>query len=348
MTSVIDLWRAVDPEARLVSGSVDLLARPVRGIARTRAAAPHLPELSGGELLVVDAAILAGGALDALVGALAESGAAPSAAWIASSTPAALEAAGSDLPILEGSGSVASLVAAMERHLDEEAEQLAAFVRALRLAGAEAALADPQPSAPAGVVAARLRRGIAVTVDGSLRALNPRPAGRALATRFAAAHARLLSERTSATTATRRTRDGLYVLERAIRDGASVWLFDDLPPARIDQVALEALAVTLRALMRRRAPEPARSRSLPRVPPSTGDATRDTLLAVARANGRIAPAARALGVHRNTVLYRLRRARAELGIDPRRSEDALQLLRGSDDPTERDPGLPARRAADEG
>jgi DNA-binding PucR family transcriptional regulator len=58
---------------------------------------------------------------------------------------------------------------------------------------------------------------------------------------------------------------------------------------------------------------------------------RDTLLAVARANGRIAPAARSLGVHRNTVLYRLRRAQAELGIDPRRPEDALRLLRGPDD-----------------
>ena len=65
---------------------------------------------------------------------------------------------------------------------------------------------------------------------------------------------------------------------------------------------------------------------MPKAPPSTGDPLRDTLLAVARANGRIAPAARALGVHRNTVLYRLRRAEAELGIDPRRPEDALRLL----------------------
>ena len=54
---------------------------------------------------------------------------------------------------------------------------------------------------------------------------------------------------------------------------------------------------------------------------------RDTLLAVARANGRIAPAARALGVHRNTVLYRLRRAAVELGVDPRKPDDALRLLR---------------------
>ncbi len=108
---------------------------------------------------------------------------------------------------------------------------------------------------------------------------------------------------------------------------AAAWLFDDLPFARIDEVALEALAVTLRALLRRRAPESSTARDAPRLPPSTGDPLRDTLLAVARANGRIAPAARSLGVHRNTVLYRLRRASAELGLDPRRPADALRLLR---------------------
>jgi octaprenyl-diphosphate synthase len=47
---------------------------------------------------------------------------------------------------------------------------------------------------------------------------------------------------------------------------------------------------------------------------------------VARANGRVAPAARALGVHRNTVLYRLRAALVERGLDPRRPEDALRIL----------------------
>ena len=47
---------------------------------------------------------------------------------------------------------------------------------------------------------------------------------------------------------------------------------------------------------------------------------------MARSNGRIAPAARALGVHRNTVLYRLRAASAERGLDPRRPEDALRIL----------------------
>ena len=331
MTRVLDLWRAIDPEARLVSGSVDRLSRPVRSVQRTRAASPHLPDPVAGALLVADAAILDQGGLDPLVAALGEAGLDPVAVWLVAARPAPLDAAGADLPILVGLGSVSIVAAAAERHLDEEPEQLAAFLADLRLAGAEAALADPQPSAPAGVVATRLRRGVAVTVDGALRALNPRPAGRALATRFAATHARLLSERSEASSAARRTRDGLWVLERSIGDGASAWLFDDLPPARIDGVGLDALAITLRALLRRRAPEPAESRRMPKALPSTGDPLRDTLLAVARANGRIAPAARFLGVHRNTVLYRLRRAEAELGIDPRRSEDALRLLRGSED-----------------
>jgi hypothetical protein len=331
VTSVLDLWRAIDPEARLVSGSIELLARPVRGLERTRVAPPHLPAVPDGSLLVVDAGVIPDGSLDRLVAALGELSEIPVAVWVVASTPSRVEPAGEPLPILWGAGAVASVVAAAERHLADEPAELAAFAAQLRLAGAEAALADPQPGAPAGVVAARLRRGVAVTVDGALQALNPRPAGRALATQFAAAHARLFSDRSAPITTARRTRDGLWVLERSIAQGASAWLFDDLPPARIDEVGLDALAVTLRALMRRRAPEPAGARRLPKAAPSTGDPLHDTLLAVARANGRIAPAARALGVHRNTVLYRLRRASSELGIDPRRPDDALRLLRTTDD-----------------
>jgi DNA-binding PucR family transcriptional regulator len=72
----------------------------------------------------------------------------------------------------------------------------------------------------------------------------------------------------------------------------------------------------------------------PRPPAAKAGATIDlldaTLLAVARSNGRVAPAARQLGVHRNTVLYRLRRARDERGIDPRRPQDALRILAEAD------------------
>ena len=325
MTSVLDLWRALDPEARLVSGAGVHLGRPVRGVTRTRAAPPHLPDAADGHLLVADASIVADGHLDHLIDALHEAQLAPAAVWIAGlSTPP--ERAGDELPVLAGTVSASAVAATASDYLDNEAALLATAAAELRLAGAEAALADPQPSAPAGVVAARLQRGVAVTVDGTLRSLNPRPAGRALATRFAAAHVRLLADRGSRPSEPRHTRDGLWILERAIGPSAAAWLFDDLPFARIDEVALDALAVTLRALLRRRAPEAATARRAPRLPPSTGDPLRDTLLAVARANGRIAPAARSLGVHRNTVLYRLRRASVELGLDPRRPDDALRLL----------------------
>jgi hypothetical protein len=328
VTAIVDAWRAVDPEARLVSGEPGLLSRPVRGVVRTRAAAPHLPPAVDGQLLVVDATILPDGRLDGLVDALKEASLEPPAVWVVGDVP--LEPSGVDLPVLAGAGSPATTAQRITEYLEHEHEHLAALVAELRLAGAEAALADPQASAPAGVVAGRLRRGVAVSVDGALASINPRPAGRAIATRFAAAHVRLLADRSSAVSGARRTRDGLWFMERTIGPSASAWMFDDLPFARVDDAALDALSITLRALLRRRPAEPARGRREPKLPPSTGDALRDTLLAVARANGRIAPAARILGVHRNTVLYRLQRASAELGIDPRRPDDALRLLRGTD------------------
>lgn len=325
MTSVLDAWRAVDPEARLVSGSVELLSRPLRGVGRTRAAPPHLPGLSAGQLLVADAAVLVDGT-DALLVALDEAGLEPAAVWVVGERTLAPDRAGGTLPILAGVGSPVRVADAVGGYLEAEREHLARVTAEVRLAGAEAALADPQPGAPAGVLAARLRRGVAVTADGAFAALNPRSAGTALATRFAAAHARLLGDRSTRPAASRRTRDGLWIVERPIGPAASAWLFDDLPFAAVDEVALEAFAITLRALLRRPRAAAADPRPPSRLPPSTGDPMRDTLLAVARANGRIAPAARALGVHRNTVLYRLRRASAELGLDPRRPEDALRLL----------------------
>ncbi len=326
MTSVLDLWRAVDPDARLASGAVERLSRPVRGVARTRAAPPHLPEVRPGELLYADQSVLAGGRLDDLVAALRGAELDPAAIWVIGDRPGDLEPSHDELPVIGGDGPLAARMEAAGGYLEAEHEQLTVLGAELRLAGAEAALSDPRPSAPAGVVAARLGRGVAVTVDGALASLNPRGAGRALASRFAAAHTRLLHDG-GATGVARRTRDGLWLLDRPVTPSASAWLFDDLPFARVDEAGLDALAVTLRALLRRGQAEPARARREPRMPPSTGDPLRDTLLAVARANGRIAPAARSLGVHRNTVLYRLHRASAELGIDPRRPEDALLLLR---------------------
>ncbi|HEY8171026.1 MAG TPA: helix-turn-helix domain-containing protein [Candidatus Limnocylindria bacterium] len=325
MTSLLDVWRAIDPSARLISGTVEQLSRPVRGVTRTRAAPPHLPPLSPGHVLFVDGAVVPPAGLDALIGAVHDAALEPVGLWMISEHPAAHEPTSDELPVLLGGGPAGSRTDAAAAYLDAEAASLAAIASELRLLAAEAALADPQPRAPSGVVAAHLRRGVAVSVDGALASLTPRSAGRALATRFAATHARLLGERAASLGAARRTRDGLWIVGRPITDGSAAWLFDDLPFARVDEVALEALAVTLRALLRRR-PEPEGARRAPTLPPSSGDALRDTLLAVARANGRVTPAARALGVHRNTVLYRLRRASAELGIDPRRPDDALRLL----------------------
>jgi PucR C-terminal helix-turn-helix domain len=333
VTTVLDAWRAVDPEARLASGAIERLIRPVRGIARTRAALPHFPSSVDGQLLVADAAVLPAAGVDGLLAGLRDADLDPAAVWVVGDGQPTLEPADAPLPVLAGGGSAAARADSAAAYLDGEREWLASLAADLRLAGAEAALADPQPSAPAGVVAARLRRGVGVSVDGALASLNPRPAGRALATRFAAAHVRLLGEGAASGSAARRTRDGIWILQRPIGPSAAAWLFDDLPFAAADAVALDALAVTLRALLRRRPAEPPRGRPErePRLPPSTGDPLRDTLLAVARANGRIAPAARSLGVHRNTVLYRLHRASVELGIDPRRPDDALRLLREADE-----------------
>lgn len=332
MTNVIDVWRAVDPDARLVSGSPDELSSPVRGVERTRVVPPHLPPMAPGRLLVADGMMVVGGELDPLLHALLDAQLEPVAVFLAGiDRPALIERGGSILPVVASGLSVSALIDGASAYLEDEPSQLSGLVAELRLAGAEAALAEPEPGAPAGIVAARMRRGTAVIIDGRLRALHPRAAGQALASQFAATVARFGPSVDEGSTA-RRTRDGLWMLGRRMEPSASVWLFDDLPFARVDEAALEALAVTLRALLRRPAlPGP---RAVPRrpQPPVTGDAMRDTLLAVARANGRVAVAARSLGVHRNTVLYRLRRARTEMGIDPRLPEDALRLLRESERP----------------
>jgi len=329
VTSVLDLWRAVDPEARLASGSVASLGDVVRGILRTRTAAPQLPPLVAGELLVLDASLAPSRSLDGLTATVRAADLQPVGLVVAGWLGPRPDPADSPLPILISAQAVGPLTDALAEYLRDEPGQLQRFSAELRLAAAEAALADPDPSAPAGLVAARTRRGVAIVADGELRALHPRPAGRALAARFIAIHARLLAGGSRAESA-RRTRDGLWVLERRVRPGAAVWLFDDLPFARVDEVAADALSMTLRALLRRPSAPRAASRPVSRSAPHPvgppGDRIAATLLAVARSNGRIAPAARALGVHRNTVLYRLRAASSERGLDPRRPEDALRIL----------------------
>lgn len=328
MTTLVDVWRAVEPGARLLTDPDEAASTLVRGVARTRAAPPHLPPAGEGQLLVVDAMSVAVDPVDAFLAALDEAGLAPAAVLLAGGAdrpPAAPERGGP--PVLASVMPAGALAAAAAAYLDDEAGWLERRATELRLAAAEAALADPTPAAPAGLLAGRLRRGVAVAADGELVALHARPAGQALAARFTAVVRARLLDAGARRGGTRRTRDGLWIHEAPIRPGASVWLFDDLAFAAVDLAAATALTVTLRALLRRPVGPASRRDPAERQPPATGDALTDTLLAVARANGRVATAARALGVHRNTVLYRLQRARLELGVDPRRPDDALRLLR---------------------
>jgi hypothetical protein len=321
-----------------VSGSSRGLLRPVRSVQRTRALAPHLPEPAEGALLLIDTGVVRVPSLPTLLDALADALLTPIAVILAGPT-APPEAADDQLPVLGSERSAAQLAAAAADYLADEPAFLQRLSTELRLACAEGSLADPELATPAGLIAARTDRGVAISVDGELRALHARAAGRALAARFAALHARLLSvgghgRREVA----RQAREGLWLVERRIRPGASAWLFDDQPFAAVDEVAADALTVTARALLRRTAaarPAPAPARTTPRrpameTPAEVGDPLDVTLLAVARANGRVAPAARQLGVHRNTVLYRLRRAAAERGLDPRRPADALRILADAD------------------
>jgi PucR-like helix-turn-helix protein len=336
VTSVVDVWRAVDPDARLISGSTAAVGQPVRGVARTRAAPPHLPPDLDGLLLVADGSLVRGRPLEQLLALLREAELRPVAVAVAGLAGNAPEPAHDPIPILASMMPTATLAETAATYLRDEPAALERSSAELRLACAEAALAEPEVSAPAGLIAARMRRGVAASADGNLLTLHARPAGRTLAAQFAALHARLLSGGAqSRPAATRRSQEGLWMLERQIRPGAAVWLFDDLPFAAIDEVAADALMVTMRALLRRppspRQAELRAERPLPATGAAPGDVLSQTLLAVARANGRIAPAARALGVHRNTVLYRLRRAQAERGVDPRRAEDALRILAAAEE-----------------
>lgn len=334
MTAVVDLWRALDPEARLLAGSEQALRGAVRGVQRTRAAPPHLPPPTAGALLVADAQLVVGPSLDGLLAAISGAGLAPPAVLLGG-VARPLEAPGGDVPVIASALPPARLAEAALGYLTDEGGHLDRLAVSIRLAAAEAALADPTFGAAAGAIAGRLRRGVAVATEGRLLALVPRAAGRALAARFAAVHGRLLAGASGGSEAERRLRDGLWVLHQPIRAGAALWLFDDVPFARVDAAAAEALAITIRALLRRPAP-PATARAdapappQPPRPPRADDPLAATLLAVARANGRIAPAARALGVHRNTVLYRLRVAHSERGLDPRRPDDALRILRAAE------------------
>ena len=211
--------------------------RPGRGAGRRphpgRPSAPPVPGRR--QLLVVDAASVAVDPTDRLMTAVADAGLAPAAVLLAAVPDGAhLPVSTSAVPILVSAPARPAARRGGERVPRRRGVGHRALCDRLRLAGAEAALADPTPAAPAGLVAARLRRGVAVIADGELVALHARPAGHALAARFSATlRARSLDAGTRRG-GTRRTRDGLWLHEANVRPGASVWMFDDLPFAAVD------------------------------------------------------------------------------------------------------------------
>ena len=198
MPRLIDVWRAVDPEARLIGGDANDAIVLVRGVARTRAAPPHLPPPMAGHLLIVDGALLEALAADRLLGEIAASGHEPAALLVAlregQRAPDWPDAA---FPSLASHRPISTLADGASAYLADEPGHLARLHVELRLAAAEAALADPTPTAPASLVAHRIRRGVAVVADGEMIALHARPAGRALAARFAAAYSRLFGTPTA-------------------------------------------------------------------------------------------------------------------------------------------------------
>jgi hypothetical protein len=138
LTGVIDLWRAVDPEARLVSGSLEALQQSVRGVLRSRAAPPHLPPASDGELLVLDGSLLAGQPLDDLLVTLRAAELQPAAVVLAGMTGTArLDPAGGELPILASTHPIAMLSERFAAYLRDEPSDLLRLAGELRLSLAE-------------------------------------------------------------------------------------------------------------------------------------------------------------------------------------------------------------------
>ena len=87
MPRLIDVWRAVDAEARLLSGEPATSEVLLRGLSRTRAAPPHLPSATEGHLLIVEGALLADLAVDRLVAEVVASDSRPAALVLAAPPP---------------------------------------------------------------------------------------------------------------------------------------------------------------------------------------------------------------------------------------------------------------------
>src|SRR5688572_29996590 len=98
MSSVVDVWRAIDPDARLVSGSPDRLGSVVRGVMRARVAPPHLPPQVEAGVLVADASLAL--PLDALLAGLRQADLRPVALVVGAVGRQPLDAVAEPMPVI--------------------------------------------------------------------------------------------------------------------------------------------------------------------------------------------------------------------------------------------------------
>lgn len=104
-------------------------------------------------------------------------------------------------------------------------------------------------------------------------------------------------------------RESKAVLKLAPERESGIFYYEERP--------WEAALADIPALLRRRLSEWYK----PLLPPKV----RETLACLFRHDLNMAAAAAALGIHRNTMIYRLERIRADTGRDPQRFQDALAL-----------------------
>ena len=313
----------------MVSGSSDELLRAVRSVLRTRAAAPHLPSAADPYLLIADAPLLEMGLSTFISVPSARRIDCPVGSWSQGPIPERRSnprrihclCSSARAPQPSSSNGVPPTWPTSPQRLPGSPTSCG-WRPPRRRWPSQSPVRPADSSRRACGAGWRSRR-----TASSSRSIHVQRAARSPHDSRPRTHGSSLRRSSDRRGDLRQSRDGLWLLERRIRTGASVWIFDDAPLAQVDEVGAEALTITLRALLRRR-PADTRSPSRERETVEGHGTGRfgETLLAVARANGRIAPAARALGVHRNTVLYRLRAVRAQGGPDPRLPEDALRIL----------------------
>ncbi len=199
MTTVLDLWRAVDPVGppRLRVGGSPGAAGAGSGPHRA-AAPPYLPPIVEASCSSSTPTVVAGSAIDALARRPRRVRARRPPPSGSPAFPTSRSSRRCDDAARAGRrrDGAESSPDAGQRYLEHEVDELAAFAteRAPRRRRGgprrSAALRTRRRRWPRACDAVSRSR-----VDGALVALNPRPAGRALATRFAAPPSRLLADR---------------------------------------------------------------------------------------------------------------------------------------------------------